>query len=122
LLFVTCEKEADKLTGNNKVVLAPTTAGNPSYFSVNVSSSLSQIGGQIIEDHGFCYATNPNPDINASVKSLGKLTEPGDFSAELSSLDDNNKYYVRAFATLSGGTVYAEQMDINHAEKQVNPA
>ena len=112
LLFATCEKEADKLTGNNKVILATTTVTNQGYFTLNVTSSISQIGGQTIEDHGFCFSITPNPDLNASVKSLGKRTEPGDFSAELTNLEDNKKYYMRAFATITGGTVYAEQKEI----------
>lgn len=112
LLFVTCEKEGDKPTSNNKVVLALTTVTNSGYFTLNVSSSLSQTGGQTLTDHGFCYATSPNPEINASVKSLGKRTEQGDFSAELTNLEDNKKYYIRAFATLASGTLYSNQKEI----------
>jgi hypothetical protein len=112
LLFVTCEKEADKPTGDNKVVLGSTTTGSPDYFFVNVTSSITQTGGQTLTDHGFCYATAPNPDINSTVKSLGKRTEQGDFSAELTNLEDNKKYYIRAFATIAGGTLYAEQKEI----------
>ncbi|MBL7906174.1 MAG: hypothetical protein JNL22_14210 [Bacteroidales bacterium] len=112
-LFFTCEKETDKPTGNNKVSVTSTTAGSPGYFNVSVSGSITQTGGQTLTDHGFCYATAPNPDINASVKSLGKRTEPGDFSAELTNLEDNKKYYVRPFASFSGGTIYGDQKEIS---------
>jgi uncharacterized membrane protein len=112
LYMASCEKETDKPTGDNKVVLTSTTAGSPEYFSVNVSSSLTQTGGQTITDHGYCYGTAPNPDINSTVKSLGKRTEQGDFSAELTNLEDNKRYYIRAFATIAGGTLYAEQKEI----------
>ncbi|MBK6346843.1 MAG: hypothetical protein IPF68_13085 [Bacteroidales bacterium] len=111
-LFVTCEKEADNPTSNNKIELNSTTAGNPGYFSVNVSCSITRIGGQTITDHGFCCATAPNPDINSTVKSLGKRTEPGVFSAELNNLEDNKKYYIRAYATIAG-VPHAEQKEIS---------
>ncbi len=107
-----CEKEADKPTGNNKVMLATTTMDSLGYFNVNASCSFTQTGGQALEDHGFCYGNAPNPDINSTVKSLGKRTDPGDFSAELTNLEDNKKYYIRAFATIAGGTLYAEQKEI----------
>jgi hypothetical protein len=112
LLFITCEKETDKPAGDNKVVLTSTIAGNPGYFNVNVTSSITQTGGQTITDHGFCYGTTPNPDINATVKSLGKRTEQGDFSAELTNLEDNKKYFIRSFASFSGGTIYGSQKEI----------
>lgn len=111
IYLASCDKETDKPTGKN-IVLTSTTAGSPGYFTVEVSSSLSQTGGQTITNHGFCYATTPNPDLKASVKSLGNRTEPGDFSAELTNLNDNKKYYIRAFATFSGGTIYAEPKEI----------
>ncbi|MBK6346841.1 MAG: hypothetical protein IPF68_13075 [Bacteroidales bacterium] len=112
LLYVTCEKDADKPSGNSKVILSPTTIGSLGYFTVNVISSITQIGGQTITDHGFCYATSPNPDINSTVKSLQR-TEPGVFSAELNNLEDNKKYYIRAYATIAGVTLYAEQKEIS---------
>ncbi|MGV8111524.1 MAG: hypothetical protein AB2L17_01330 [Lentimicrobium sp.] len=111
-LLVTCEKEADKPTGDNKVVLTSTTAGNPGYFSVNVYCSFAKASGQTITDHGFCYATTPNPDINASVRKLGKHTGSSDFSAEISNLEDNKKYYIRAYASFAGGTIYSAHKEI----------
>ena len=76
LYLPSCEKETDKPSGDNKVVLTPTTAGSPGYFNVNVSSSLSQTGGQTITDHGFCYSTAPNPDINAPNKEIFQRNSP----------------------------------------------
>lgn len=112
LLLVTCEKEADKPTGSNKVVLNSTSVDSPGYFNVNASCSFTQTGGQTITGHGFCYATTPNPDINAFVKNLGKHSGSSDFSAAISNLEDNKKYYIRAFATIAGGTLYAQQKEI----------
>ena len=112
LLFATCQKEPDKPTGDNKVVLTSTTAGNPGYFSVSVYCSFAKASGQSITDHGFCYATTPDPDINASVKSLGKHTGPSGFSAEISNLEDNKKYYIRAYASFAGGTIYSAHKEI----------
>ncbi len=112
LLLVTCEKEADKPTGSNKVVLNSTSVDSPGYFNVNASCSFTQTGGQTITGHGFCYATTPNPDINASVKNLGKHTGSGDFSAEISNLEDNKKYYIRAYASFAGGTIYSAHKEI----------
>lgn len=112
LLCLNCEKGSDKPGGNNKITLSSATVSNLGYFTINVSGSITQTGGQTLTDHGFCYGTSPNPDINANVKSLGKRTEPGDFSAELTNLEDNHKYFIRAFATIAGVTLYGEQKEI----------
>jgi hypothetical protein len=112
LYIVSCEKDAGKPPGNNKVELTSTTAGVVSYFSTSVSATITSLGGNTISDHGFCYGTSPNPDINASVKSLGKKNETGDFTTEISGMNDNTKYYVRAYVTFSGGTLYGSQKEI----------
>jgi hypothetical protein len=68
------KKKLYKPTGSNKVVLNSTSVDSPGYFNVNASCSFTQTGGQTITGHGFLLCDDSNPDINASVKNLGKHT------------------------------------------------
>ncbi|MBK6346845.1 MAG: hypothetical protein IPF68_13095 [Bacteroidales bacterium] len=73
LLFVTCEKDKDEPTGNNKAELSNIASDTISYTSASFSANVSSIGGNNIVDHGFCYSLETTPDKNDSVKSLGNL-------------------------------------------------
>uniref|UniRef100_UPI002930AC5F hypothetical protein n=1 Tax=Pedobacter gandavensis TaxID=2679963 RepID=UPI002930AC5F len=67
-------------------------------------------GGADIITRGFCWSTNPNPDISLNTKTVTAVTGSGlgEFSATLGNLLQNTTYHVRAYATNSQGTVYGE--------------
>ncbi|WP_316747739.1 hypothetical protein [Pedobacter gandavensis] len=67
-------------------------------------------GGIDITTRGFCWSTNPNPDISLSTKTVSTVTGSGlgIFTDQLSNLLQNTTYHVRAYATNSMGTVYGE--------------
>lgn len=113
--IASCKNEAEKPSGDNKIELTSTYADIVAYFSTSVSANLTNHGGNTITDHGFCYATSPNPDINTNNKSLGKITNTGSFNisinTELTGLNDNTKYYNRAYASFAGSTFYLEHKE-----------
>jgi len=111
LMLVTCDKSPESPSGSNKLIFTATSV-NPSFFSVTATSTITQNTSQSISDHGFCYGTTSNPDLNASVTSLGELTGTGEFSAELTNLKENTSYYIRSFVSFSGGTIYGSQKEI----------
>ncbi|MBB2150641.1 fibrobacter succinogenes major paralogous domain-containing protein [Pedobacter gandavensis] len=67
-------------------------------------------GGADMSIRGFCWSTNPNPDISLNTKTVSLVTDGGlgDFTGTLSNLLQNTTYHVRAYATNSQGTVYGE--------------
>ncbi len=75
--------------------------------SAKLSGRISSNGGTNIIERGFCYSTNPNPNINNDIiKVDGGL---GDFNSTLTELDRNTTYYIKAYATNYLGTTYGTE-------------
>jgi uncharacterized protein (TIGR02145 family) len=72
--------------------------------SATVAGEILSVGGAIITTRGVCWSTNPNPTIADSKTNEG--SEIGEFSSKMTDLAENTKYYVRAYATNSEGTIY----------------
>ena len=75
--------------------------------SAKVGGTVTSDGGLDVTSRGICWGLTPNPTINDSVFEIGNGT--GAFSDTLRGLENNTRYYVRAFATNSRGTGYGEQ-------------
>ncbi len=110
MLFSTCKKdppprEVDKIT------LDATTVDSVTYFSVLVSSSIYYPMGNSFASRGFCYATVPNPDMSHSVHDLGPTKFPVEFSALVTNLQAETKYFIRAYAIYGEGIAWGEQTD-----------
>lgn len=65
-------------------------------------------GGDAITAKGFVWGLTENPTIDNEVVDM--MAEEAEFSYELTGLDLNTTYYIRAFATNSIGTNYGEQI------------
>ncbi|PHS62557.1 MAG: hypothetical protein COB12_10540 [Flavobacterium sp.] len=84
----------------------------------NITSENATSGGQITNDggatileKGVCWSTSPNPDITNNKTNEGSGSS--DFVSEITNLNSNTEYYVRAYATNSVGTSYSEQSVFN---------
>jgi len=110
LLFVTCEKDKDEPTGNNKAELSEIASDTILYTSAFFSAKVNSTGGHSIADHGFCYSSESMPDLNDSVKSLGSLAGKGTFNALIDNLESNTKYYIRAYIRITAGTIYSQEV------------
>ena len=109
IISITCQKDYDLPTGNNKVVLNASTTDSVSYFTVKVQSRLANTANYTISDHGLCWGLEPNPKISDNKISNGYTAQPIDISASLKNLLPGKKYYIRSFATIPTGTVYGAQ-------------
>ena len=76
-----------------------------------VGQNTARCGGDIISDggspitaKGICWSTSQNPSINSNKTNEGSGT--GSFTSNITGLNHNTKYYVRAYATNSEGTSY----------------
>ena len=88
------------VTTNTITNIAQTTATGGG----NVTSD----GGAKVTARGVCWSTSPNPTTGNS-KTTDE-TGTGSFSSNLTGLTANTLYYVRAYATNAGGTVYGLQV------------
>ncbi|MEI7727887.1 MAG: FISUMP domain-containing protein, partial [Bacteroidota bacterium] len=68
-------------------------------------------GGAIVTARGVCWSISPNPTTADSHTSDGSGT--GTFVSNLTGLTPNTPYYVRAFATNSGGTAYGNEVQFS---------
>lgn len=75
--------------------------------TATISGTVSSNGGHSLIERGICYANHQSPTIDDMHNSAG--AELGTFSCNLTDLQTNVTYYVRAYATNTIGTAYGEQ-------------
>jgi hypothetical protein len=82
------------------------------YNRAELHLSLLHNGNTIIDTLGFCYSTNPNPDISDSTVSYAPYGTfmPTGWKSSTRELLYGTTYYVRAFATNIIGTSYGEEL------------
>ena len=69
--------------------------------------NVTNDGGGTVTARGVCWSTSQNPTVSGSHTSDGNGT--GAFTSNLTGLNENTTYYVRAYATNSEGTSYGSQ-------------
>ncbi|NCA77507.1 MAG: DUF1566 domain-containing protein [Alphaproteobacteria bacterium] len=111
LLTISCLKEPDAPGGSNKIVISVTTIDTIKATWTVVKSSVSNGGYNSITDHGFCWGTNPLPDLAGSSESLREFQKDGQFSSKLTGLLPSTKYYIRAYAKDNNSVNYGNQSE-----------
>jgi hypothetical protein len=102
--------------------VAPTTSGISS-ASARVSAVIDGNGGAAISQHGFVYSkTAQIPTLNDSKTELGATSGPFPLtiSSNLTGLDANSTYYVRAYATNPTGTGYGAVAQVKTTSEVVS--
>jgi len=79
-----------------------------SYRSATADGNVTNGGNEFVLIRGICLATTANPTLNNTVFSSG--TGTGTFSINLSPLNPNTTYYIKAFASNLNGTAYGNQL------------
>ncbi len=91
------------------IVGSVTTTAVSSVGSATATAGGTVAGtGNAVLSAGVCWSTNANPTIADSKTS--NATAPGTYSSSLTGLLSNTQYYIRAFATNAGGTVYGSEV------------
>lgn len=75
--------------------------------------TITDNGGAAVTVRGVCWSTSPNPttDDNKTEDGAGS----GNFTSNITGLQPDTKYYVRAYATNSAGTAYGNQLEFTTA-------
>ena len=105
-----------------KVALPEVTTGSVSektFQSATIIGNFTTEGGATITFRGVCWNTSENPTINDSKTTNG--TGAGSFSSNLAGLQPGTTYYVRAYATISDGTAYGNQISFTTLQIITNP-
>jgi uncharacterized protein (TIGR02145 family) len=90
----------------------------PSVFTLaaaNITTSFALAGGYITNDgggeitmRGVCWNTSQNPTVSLTTKTQNGIGT-GTFLSDITSLEANTVYYLRAYATNRGGTGYGSE-------------
>jgi hypothetical protein len=83
--------------------------------AINITLTTAQVEGQVsvhgnpeITARGICWSTTTNPTVSDNKTTEG--TGPGNFTSTLTGLNENNVYYVRAYATANNEVVYGNEI------------
>jgi hypothetical protein len=89
-------------------VAATTEATNITGSTATSGGNITDDGGSVITARGVCWSTSQNPTI-ADFKTTDAGTT-GIYTGNITGLAALTTYYVRAYATNAGGTVYGTQI------------
>ncbi|MGN0033592.1 MAG: formylglycine-generating enzyme family protein [Candidatus Limimorpha sp.] len=110
--------EQRSFTTNDVVITAPVVTTND---VVDIDKTTAVCGGLIVSDggsavtkKGVCWSTEENPTIDESCTNDGIGSAA--FTSNITYLQENTTYYVRAYATNSVGTSYGEQKSFTTLE------
>lgn len=101
--------ELNFTTQNGVISIETDAASSITTTTVTFSGAISGDGGSQITERGFCWSKTSNPTITDTKAAVGNGT--GSFTKDISGLDANSIYYVRAYATNSFGTVYGNEQN-----------
>lgn len=96
-----------KATGIDLPTVTTSTVTNITSSSATCGGNVTADGGSYVTERGICWGTSNAPTIDGSHQAMGQGN--GTFSCNMSNLEPNNVYYVRAYATNNRGTTYGEQ-------------
>jgi len=101
-------------TTNQLPVLATVTTAN----AINIASTGATLGGEVktegnvtISERGIVFSSSQNPTTANTRKVIGNGI--GSFSSNITGLQSNTTYYVRAYAFTSLGIVYGMQISFS---------
>lgn len=93
--------------GASMPVVVTSAVSNITAISAIASGNVTGDGGSAVSQRGVCWSTLPNPNITGNHTIEGSGT--GAFTSQLTGLEPNTTYYVRAYATNVMGTAYGSQ-------------
>lgn len=78
----------------------------------DITGSIVSTGELMITEYGHCWNTYGTPTINDKKTNLGERENSGSFTSNITNLEANTTYYVRAYAVNSKGTSYSKAITV----------
>jgi hypothetical protein len=111
LIAISCKK-SDSAPPPTAPAVTTTALTNITTSSATTGGTILTDGNSAITQSGIVWSkTNATPTLTDSV--IAGTTSKGSFTTNLTGLDFNTVYYIRAFATNSVGTGYGDVMNLN---------
>lgn len=111
LIAVSCKK-SDSAPPPTVPAVSTTALTNITTSSATTGGTILTNGNAAITQSGIVWSkTNATPTLTDSV--IAGTTSSGSFTTNLTGLDFNRTYYIRAFATNSIGTAYGDVVTLN---------
>ena len=112
----------DTVYGEQKSFFTPSALPTVTTAALsNITFTSAACGGEVTYEgldgvtvRGVCWSISPNPTTNDSHTVDGSGL--GSFSSSITGLQPDTRYYIRAYATNSAGTVYGTQRFFNTLE------
>lgn len=101
----------------NLPTVTTTSASSITSSSAVTGGNVTSDGGATVTERGVCYSTSQNPTTSNSKVTSGSGT--GSFTCNLTGLQPNTTYYVRAYAKNSVGTAYGSQISFTTSSAPV---
>jgi uncharacterized protein (TIGR02145 family) len=112
VFFNSCKKEAP-----DPPTVTTAAVNDISYTTATAGGNVTSEGGAAVMSRGVCWNTSAGPTID-NTKALASGTT-GEFTASLTQLTPSTAYYVRAYATNSGGTSYGQEVSFTTKQVEV---
>ena len=106
-----CKKAPETPKGSSKIVLGQTTVNSVSGTGVSVSTALTEAVPNSITEHGYCWGTQENPDVQGTHHNLGSMNSPGTFTYEITGLQPQTRYFIKPYASDKFNTIYGNQVE-----------
>ena len=100
-------------------VVSTTAASSITSVSAKVGGNVTADGGAEVTERGICYSTTKNPTTASTKLASGKGM--GSYVCDLTGLQANTTYYVRAYAINKKGTAYGEEVTFTTNKNIVPP-
>lgn len=74
------------------------------------NGNITNLGSPNPSQHGVCWKTSSGPTISNNMTTDGAVSETGAFTSSITGLTPGQTYYVKAYATNTGGTAYGDEV------------
>lgn len=85
------------------------------------NGTLTSIGKEKINEHGFYWSESINPEIGGTLIQLGPISSTRSFSSTVYDVLPGTTYYVKAFALSSSNTYYGDEKSFTTPDDLVRP-
>ena len=90
-----------------EIIITTKTLENITLNSATSGGIINDDGDGTITSKGICWNTSQNPTIDDN--NIENNTNSYDFNSEITGLEENTTYYVRAYATHENGIIYGNE-------------